>query len=146
MKFPLFWSNFPEDSSSKRPQNERKGSWTEDQLSGSSLSAFSVAEFIFSILLKGSYENSLVCGCFLVFYCIMERIISLFPSSWIAGFHNLINPVQILLWSLISLFSVDSISPRHNYGNVWALGKMETITFFLIGVSCSILLLQGKWD
>lgn len=35
---------------------------------------FSVVELISCILLRGSSENSLVGGCFLICYCIMEGI------------------------------------------------------------------------
>lgn len=66
-----------------------------NQFSGSSLSFFSVVGLISCTLLRGSYENSLVGGCFLICYCITKGIIPLFPSRSTAGFDNLKNPAQI---------------------------------------------------
>lgn len=109
MEVPLCWGDFPEGSSRKGPWKEKR-EWMWEQFSGSSLSFFSVVELISCTSLRGSYENSLVGGCFLICYCITEGIIPPFPSVSTAGFDHLKNPVQIFLWSFMSLCSVASIS------------------------------------
>jgi hypothetical protein len=55
---------------------------------------------LFPVSPRGSYENYLVGGCFLICCLIMGEIRPLFPSRSTASFDILINPMQVFCSSL----------------------------------------------
>lgn len=99
--FAAGWSSLPKGSSLKRHLDEGRRGWIGGELSGANPPVFSVVEFISCTSLRGSYENYLVGGCFLICYCSREEITPRFPSRSTASFDILTNPGQMCCSSLI---------------------------------------------